>query len=127
PVWVPYFFRRRLDGSGVWAEGEGFWWDEILLPIVSTPFLWAGLTTIDLGWEALFMFGLVMPSVALYLLWSFVDRFWLRLVGVIDRTQEMEFLAYESLISQPEMAKWMGEVVVEWIDGGFVATGMLPG
>jgi len=126
PVWVPYVFKRRLDGSGVWAEGQGLWMDEVVLPIVITPVLWLGLAEVDLGWSGFFMFGLALPTYGFYFAWTFANRFWLRLVGVIDRAREMQFIAYELLISQQAMARWMGEIAVEWRDGGYVASGILP-
>lgn len=127
PIWVPYVFRRRLDGSGVWAEGKGLWVDEIILPIVITPFLWAGLLLVEPGWSGIFMFSLFLPTIGFYLVWAFLNRFWLRLVGMIDRKREMQFMAYELLIGRDSLAQWMGEIVVEWNGTGYVVAGLLPG
>jgi len=127
PVSMPYGVRWGMGDSHTWAEGKGLWLDEIILPVVLTPFLWAALQSVDLGWSSFFIFGLVFPTAAFYFLWGFVDRFWLRLVGVVDRRLEMDFLAYEALISEPDLAQWLGDLVVAWNGDGFVVSGALPG
>lgn len=126
PVWVPYVYRRRLDGSGTWGEGMGLWMDEILLSVAVTPFLALTLMMVDPGWLALFMFTLALPSFFFYIFWEFLNGFWLRLIGVVNRRREMLFMAYEALLKRSALARWLGEIAIEWRDDHYIVKGLLP-
>lgn len=126
PVWVPYTYQRGMGGEGRWAEGLGLWMDETLLPLAATPFLAYALGHINIGWLSLFMFTLVGPTLVAYILWTFFNRFFLmRLGNVVERT-EMIYLAFEALISHPRIARWVGELVLEWEEGMFRVRGAVP-
>lgn len=127
-LFVPYTFTP--GGSAVHTrEGEGFRADELVLPLVATPFIWLFLGEIHPGWSTIFLFGLMLPSFGFYLLWAFFHTTWLRWIGTVNGQDRAVFRAYEVLIKDQSIQPWLGDVLIEFDpqERVYVVAGTLPG
>ena len=128
PVFVPHSFVPGGNALQT-QEGQGFWADELILPLAATPFLWYALVQVHSGWSAVFIFGLALPTFGFYLLWTFFHTAWLRWIGVVNERDRAVFQAYEVLIKDQFVQPWLGDVIVEFDPRAnrYEVTGTLPG
>jgi len=107
----------------------GFWIDEVILSVVATPFLWAGLSEIHPMWHLIFLYGWIfLPTLLIYMIWAGVHTAWLRWAGVIDPKDRRLYEAYEVLMSDDYVQQWLGEISVDYDPKAhrYYVTGVLP-
>jgi hypothetical protein len=117
-------------GSG-WG---GFYFDEVILPVVFTPFIWGGLMLLDYGWSIIFGWGImalplmVLLTMPLYAIWAWFHTGLLGWLGTIERKQFMEYEAYEAVIWDDHIQQWLGDlkITADQSNNEYVLTGMLP-
>lgn len=107
----------------------GFWVDELLLALVGTPFLWGTLSSIHPMWHLIFLYGwLFLPALVIYMFWAAVHTAWLRWTGSVDPTERSLFAAYEALMTDDYVQRWLGEISLDYDPGAhrFAVTGTVP-
>lgn len=93
----------------------GLWVDEVVLSLAATPLLWGALSEVHPMWNLIFLYGwAVLPSLVLYMFWAAVHTAWLRWVGVMNQTDRYLYEAYEVLIYDDHVQRWLGELELDY-------------
>lgn len=107
----------------------GFWVDEVILAVVSTPILWGILSSIHPMWHLIFLYGwIVMPGLVIYMFWAAIHTAWLRWAGYINPVDRHLYTAYEVLMTDDYVQRWLGEISVDYDPQAhrFTVTGTVP-
>lgn len=114
--------------------GGGFFVDEVLLPVVLLPLIYAVCLAADNTWGMVMSLGLMsivalIPiNMTLYALWAWFHSGILGLAGNVGKSRHMEYQAFESLIWDDHVQKWLGDlqILADPHHNRYVLTGMLP-
>ena len=115
-------------------HGGGYYIDEILLPALALPFVYAFMCYIDSIWgraAELFLFGYPLAVaffIPVYGLWAWFHSGVLSWCGVVSKAQLMYFTAYETLIQDDQIQQWLGDVKItaEAASNRYTITGRVP-
>lgn len=107
----------------------GFWWDELIMSAVLTPILWPLLSSAFAVWGLVFLLGMcVLPTLIFYMTWSTLHTTFLRWFGTVDRKAQMQYEAYDVLVTDDTVGPYLGKITVTYEEpiNRFVVEGMLP-
>lgn len=131
--YIPRFNPEVATAKGAAVSAPfgvgGFWVDEIILAVVSTPLLWGVLSSIHPMWHLIFLYGwLFLPALVIYMFWAAIHTAWLRWAGSIDPIDRNLYTAYEALMTDDYVQRWLGEISLGYDprDHRFAVTGTVP-
>lgn len=107
----------------------GFWVDEVILALVGTPLLWGVLSSIHPMWHLIFLYGwIVLPTLVIYMFWASIHTAWLRWAGFIKERDRYLFTAYEVLMTDDHVQRWLGELTIDYDPKAhrFIVSGAVP-
>ena len=107
----------------------GFWVDEIILSALCTPILWGVLSSIHPMWHLIFLYGWVfLPALVIYMFWAAIHTAWLRWAGRISAKDRHLYTAFEVLMTDDHVQRWLGELSIDYEPAAhrFTVGGALP-
>lgn len=136
PLWIGNAARtspavataRGAAISAPFSTG-GFWVDEVVLAVLCTPVLWGVLSSIHPMWHLIFLYGWVfLPTLVIYMFWASIHTAWLRWAGNISAKDRHLFTAYEVLMTDDHVQRWLGELSIDYDprDHRFTVSGTVP-